>query len=123
MKIENFIQNNTIYDIPDVMNSPLDLLGITSLLGSEIAKGAIRYMNANTSRCWTSFIVAPGLYDISTLMLNRSDSYIAHVLSPGDRIDKRSLVGLKSSGKYRYIGMHSGTCVSVRNALCEGWTD
>lgn len=103
------------------MSSPLDLLGVTSLLGGEIAKGAIRYINANPYRCFTSFLVIPGLYDVSSQMLKRSNDFIARILSPGEREDKRVLVGLKASNIYKYIGMNSGTTAYVCNALCEGW--
>ena len=103
------------------MSSPLDLLGVTSLLGGEIAKGAIRYINANTTRVATSFLVVPGLYDVSAQMLRRNDDYVAYVLSPGKREDVRGIVGLKASNAYRYTGANSGTTASVGNALCEGW--
>jgi hypothetical protein len=103
------------------MKSPLDLLGVTSLLGGEIAKGAVRYINANPRRCWTSFLVIPGMYDVASKMLKRSDSFISRVLSPGNREDKRLLVGFDDSGKYKYTGTISGTQSNVKNALCEGW--
>ena len=104
-----------------IMNSPLDLLGVTSLLGGSIAKGAIRYINANTARVATSFLVVPGLYDVSAQMLKRDNGYIAHTLSPGKRENKREMVGLEASNVYRYTGVSSGTTANVRNALCEGW--
>lgn len=103
------------------MSSPLDLLGVTSLLGGDIAKGAIRYINANASRVATSFLVVPGLYDVSAQMLKRDDSYVAHVLSPGKREDKEEMMGLKASNTYRYTGALSGTTAYVCNPLCEGW--
>lgn len=103
------------------MESSLNLLGVTALLGSDVAKGAIRYLNTDSNRCATSLFVVPGLYTVSVQMLKRSDGYLAHVLSPGSREDKRNIVGMKASNVYRYIGMRSGTHAPVQNALCEGW--
>lgn len=103
------------------MDSSLNLLGVTALFGSDVAKGAIRYINANQNRCATSLFVVPGLYSISSQMLRRSDAFVAHVLSPGSRENVRKIVGFESSNAYKYIGMRSGTHASVQNALCEGW--
>ena len=103
------------------MTTPLSLLGVTSLLGGDIIKGSIRFINANQKRCVTSFLVVPGLYSLATQMLKRSDSALACALSPGEREDKKKMVGLKGSNKYKYTGMRSGTTASVCNALCEGW--
>lgn len=103
------------------MKSSLDLLGVTALLGGEIAKGAIKYINANPKRCLTSFLVIPGMYDVASKMLKRSDSLVSRVLSPGNREDKKLLVGFDDSAKYKYIGTKSGTFSNIKNALCEGW--
>ena len=100
---------------------PLNLLGVTSILGGEVAKGAIRYTNTFWARRLTGFIVVPGLYSISAQMLKRSNDNMAMICSPGEREDRRKIVGFQSLGMYKYSGTHSGTNASVANALCEGW--
>jgi hypothetical protein len=102
-------------------NSAFDLLGVTALLGTEVAQGALRYANTDRSRVFMSFLVVPGLYGISSQMLKRSYNRIALILSPGEREDRRKIVGFSSSATYKYVGMHSGTTASVQNALFEAW--
>lgn len=97
------------------------MLGVITLLGTELALGAIRYINVDPIRPWTTFIAVPGLYQVSLQMLKRDNRFIARALNPGNRDDKRKLVGFESSHKYKYIGMNSGTNALVQNALCEGW--
>jgi hypothetical protein len=106
-----------------MLNSVLDLLGaVVALLGGDVAKGAIKYANVNYNRMFTAFLFVPGLYDICALMLKRSYHWLARTFSPGERQDKRTLIGLKSSGAYKYRGMQSGTKkTAVANVLWEGW--
>lgn len=106
--------------------SALNLLGVTSLLGGEISKNSLKYININSEnnkklRMFTSFLVIPGLYNVSNQMLKRNNTTIARIFSPGERENKKAILGLKCNNKYRYIGMKSGTNANVSNVLFESW--
>lgn len=103
------------------MGTTLDLIGVISLLAGDIAKGSLRYANADWKRALTSFFVIPGLYNVSTQMMKRSNSRVALLLSPGDREDRRIMVGFKSKYAYQYVGVTSGTNAVVANATFEAW--
>ena len=97
------------------------LIGIVSLLGGGVVEGALRYANVIRYRFITAFIVVPGLYNVSIRLLRRCNNCPARVLSPGDRENRRKILGFESSNSYRYVGMHSGTNAFVVNALFESW--
>jgi hypothetical protein len=101
--------------------SVLNLVGITSLLGSDVAKNSLKFANINNFRIFTSFLVIPGIYNVAAQMLKRSNNKLALIFSSGDRDDKKTILGFKSNYKYKYIGMQSGTNTNVGNVLFEGW--
>lgn len=99
----------------------LNLVGVTSLLGSEVAKNGVKYSSANKLRIYTSLLIIPGVYNIATQLLKRNDNKLALIFSSGEREDKKKIVGFKSNYKYKYDGMQSGTKFNVSNVLFEGW--
>lgn len=99
----------------------LNLVGVTSLLGSEVAKNGIKYSSANKLRIYTSLLIIPGVYNIATQMLKRNSNKLSLIFSSGEREDKKKIVGFKSNYKYKYNGMQSGTKSVVSNVLFEGW--
>lgn len=101
--------------------SVLNLVGVTSLLGSDVAKNSLKFININDFRLFTSFLVIPGIYNVATQMLKRSNNKLALIFSSGDREDKKTILGFKSNYKYKYIGMQSGTNANIGNVLFEGW--
>lgn len=106
--------------------SALNFLGVTSLLGGEVSKNSLKYINIDAKnnkklRKFTSFLVMPGLYSISGKILKRNNNKIARIFSPGNRENKRDILGFKGTNKYKYIGMVSGTKTSVSNILFESW--
>jgi ligand-binding sensor protein len=101
--------------------SVLNLVGVTSLLGSDVAKNSLKFINIDEFRIFTSFLVIPGIYSVATQMLKRSNNKLALIFSSGDREDKKSILGFKSNYKYKYIGMQSGTNANIGNVLIEGW--
>lgn len=110
----------------DILSSALNLLGVTSLLGNEVSKNSLKYININSQngkilRIFTSFLVIPGLYGVSSQILKRNDKKIARILSPGDRENKKTILGLKGTDKYKYIGLNSGTKTNVSNIFFEAW--
>lgn len=112
--------------ILDILSSALNLLGVTSLLGNEVSKNSLKYININSNneknlRIFTSFLVIPGLYGVSSQILKRNNKKIARIFSPGEREDKKTILGLKSTNKYKYVGLNSGTKTNVSNVLFEGW--
>jgi hypothetical protein len=102
-------------------SSALNLIGITSLMAVDVAKGAIRFVNVNTDRSYAPLFVVPGLYNVASQLLKRSNHRLAQVLSPGNREDRKEIMGFKRKNKYKYIGMLSGTIAPVVNAAFEAW--
>ena len=103
------------------MATALSLIGITSLLAGGVVEGALRYANVIPYRLVASFIVVPGLYSVSTRLLKRCNNRLARIFSPGDREDRKKILGFESSCNYKYVGMRSGTDAFVVNALFESW--
>src|SRR6266702_4762157 len=101
------------------IESVLNLVDITSLLGSDVAKNSLKFANINNFRIFTSFLVIPGIYNVAAQMLKRSNNKLALIFSSGDRDDKKTILGFKSNYKYKYIGMQSGTNTNVGNVLFE----
>lgn len=107
-------------------SSALNFLGVTSLLGGEVSKNSLKYININDKknkiiRILTSFLVMPGLYNVATQILKRNDNKVARIFSSGEREDRKLMLGFKVSNKYKYIGMKSGTKANISNALFENW--
>lgn len=102
-------------------SSALNLIGITSLMAVDVAKGAMRFVNVNTDRSYAPLFVVPGLYNVASQLLKRSNHRLAQVLSPGNREDRKEIMGFKRKNTYKYIGMLSGTTAPVVNAAFEAW--
>ncbi len=102
--------------------SKLNFIGVVSLFGGEIALSALRYSvlipNVYLS-LYVTMILSPGLQTVSLKMFRRMQGKISRAISGGDGEDMKTIVGLSASGKYRYIGLHSGTKMVVSSVLGE----
>jgi hypothetical protein len=100
----------------------LNIIGVVSLFGGEIALSALRY-TVLVRDTWTSIyfsmIVPAGLQTIALKMFKRMHDRISVAISPGIRDDLKIVVGLAASGRYKYCGIHSGTKMSVESVLGE----
>jgi hypothetical protein len=100
----------------------LNIIGVVSLFGGEIALSALRY-TVLVRDTWTaiyfSMIVSAGLQTISLKMFKRMHDRISAAISPGIRDDSKEIVGLTASGQYKYYGVESGTEMLVSSVLGE----
>lgn len=110
-----------VIDIGD-FSQDLNIIGVVSLFGGEIALSALRY-TVLVRDTWTSIyfsmIVSAGLQTISLKMFKRMNDRVSIAISPGIRDDSKEIVGLTASGQYKYYGVHSGTNMSIGSVLGE----
>src|ERR1700744_6402192 len=100
-----------VIEIAD-FSQDLNIIGVVSLFGGEIALSALRY-TVLVRDTWTaiyfSMIVSAGLQTISLKMFKRMHGRLSVAISPGIRDDPKEIVGLTASGQYKYYGVQSGT--------------
>src|ERR1700761_180434 len=100
----------------------LNFIGVVSLFGGEIAISALRYTalirNVLLSAYFT-MVLSPGLQTVSLKMFKQMDDRVSRAISGGPRDDRKDIMGLSASGKYKYVGIHSGTKMSVASILGE----
>jgi hypothetical protein len=110
-----------VIEIAD-FSQDLNIIGVVSLFGGEIALSALRY-TVLVRDAWTaiyfSMIVSAGLQTISLKMFKRMQDRVSVAISPGIRDDPKEMVGLTASGQYKYYGVHSGTNMSISSVLGE----
>ncbi|KAG0309774.1 hypothetical protein BGZ98_008231 [Dissophora globulifera] len=102
--------------------SKLNFIGVVSLFGGEIALSALRYsvlIRSTSQSLYLSMVVSPGLQTVSLKMFRRMEDRVSKAMSGGIEDDKRDIIGLSASGKYEYIGLHSGTKMKVGSILGE----
>jgi hypothetical protein len=102
--------------------SKLNFIGVVSLFGGEIALSALRYtvlVQDVFLSVYFTMVLSPGLHTVSLKMFKRMDDKISRSISGGPRDNKKDIIGLSSSGSYKYIGLHSGTNMTVGNILGE----
>lgn len=100
----------------------LNIIGVVSLFGGEIALSALRYtilVRDTWTAIYFSMIVSAGLQNISIKMFKRMNDKVSVAISPGIRDDPKEMVGLTASGQYKYYGVHSGTDMSTSSILGE----
>ncbi|KAF9309003.1 hypothetical protein BG003_010312 [Podila horticola] len=100
----------------------LNFTGVVSLLGDEIALSALRYSALIQNKflsVYLTMILSPGLQTISLKMFRRMEDMISRAVSGGVEDDKKDIVGLSASGKYKYLGLHSGTKMAVESIMGE----
>lgn len=110
-----------VIDIGD-FSQDLNIIGVVSLFGGEIALSALRYtilVRDTWTSLYFSMIVSAGLQTISLKMFKRMDDRVSIAISPGIRDDPKEMVGLSASGQYQYYGVHSGTNMSTGSILGE----
>jgi hypothetical protein len=103
----------------DSLAQKLNLIGIVSLFGGEVALSAFHYSLLNENGIYSYAFVSPGLQTVSSKVFKRIDNTFAQSVSPGQRDDPKAIVGLTSVNNYKYVGLHSGTSMTVRNVLGE----
>ncbi|KAF9381901.1 hypothetical protein CPB97_007507 [Podila verticillata] len=64
-------------------------------------------------------ILSPGLQTVSLKMFRRMGDMISRAISGGVEDDKKDIIGLSASGKYKYLGLHSGTKMVVGSIMGE----
>ncbi|KFH61795.1 hypothetical protein MVEG_12378 [Podila verticillata NRRL 6337] len=110
-----------VIEIAD-FSQDLNIIGVVSLFGGEIALSALRY-TVLVRDTWTaiyfSMIVSAGLQTISLKMFKRMHGRLSVAISPGIRDDPKEIVGLTASGQYKYYGVQSGTEMLVSSILGE----
>lgn len=110
-----------VIDIGD-FSQDLNIIGVVSLFGGEIALSALRYtilVRDTWTSLYFSMIVSSGLQTISLKMFKRMHDRVSIAISPGIRDDPKEMVGLSASGQYNYYGVHSGTNMSTGSILGE----
>src|SRR5689334_17362558 len=93
----------------------LNFIGVVSLFGGEIALSALRYsvLIQNTYlSLYVTMILSPGLQTVSLKMFRRMEDKISRAIGGGSD-DRKDIIGLSASNKYRYIGLHSGTKMAI----------
>jgi hypothetical protein len=93
-------------------SADLNIIGVVSLFGGEVALSALRYtilVRDTWTAIYFSMIVSAGLQAVSLKMFKRMDDRVSAAISPGIRDDSKEMVGLAASGRYKYFGIHSGT--------------
>jgi hypothetical protein len=101
------------------LSEKLNLVGVASLFGGDTALSALHYSLLSEGGLYTYAIVSPGLQTVASKIFKRIDNRISQSLSPGERDDPKEIVGLKSRGNYKYVGLHSGTNMTIRSVLGE----
>jgi hypothetical protein len=106
--------------IPDSF-SKLNLIGVISLFGGEIALSALRYnallKNVSLSLYFAT-VLSPGLQVVSLKMFKQMGDGLSKAISGGGaRADGKEIMGLSLNANYKYIGLHSGTNMTVASIL------
>ncbi|KAG0318116.1 hypothetical protein BG000_004338, partial [Podila horticola] len=100
----------------------LNFIGVVSLLGGEITLSALRYSALIQNKflsVYLTVILSPGLQTISLKIFRRMEDMISRAISGGVEDDKKDIIGLSASGKYKYLGLHSGTKMAVESIMGE----
>lgn len=99
----------------------LNFIGVVSLFGGEIALSALRYSvlvhNVVLSLYFT-MILSPGLQTVSLKMFKRMEDKVSRAIGGGSD-DRKDIIGMSASSKYKYVGLHSGTKMNVSSILGE----
>jgi len=101
--------------------SKLNIIGVVSLLGGEIALSALRYTallkNVPLS-LYFAMVLSPGLQVVSLKMFKQMGDGLSKAISGGGaRADGKEIMGLSLNANYKYIGLHSGTNMTVVSIL------
>lgn len=101
--------------------SGLNLIGVVSLFGGEIALSALRYVallrNVPLSLYFT-MVLSPGLHTISLKVFKQMEDNLSSAISgDGARDDGREIVGLSLNTNCKCIGLHSGSIVPMTSIL------
>ena len=103
----------------NMSDTSLNLIGVVSLFGGDTALAAFHYSLISNSGLYSYAFVSPGLQTVASKIFKRIDNRFASSVSPGQRDDPKDIVGLTSLNTYKYVGLHSGTSMTVRNVLGE----
>jgi hypothetical protein len=102
--------------------SKLNFIGVVSLFGGEIAISSLRYTVLIRNKFLSAYftmVVSPGLQTVSLKMFKQMDDRVSKAISGGSREDRKEIIGLSAGGGYRYVGIHSGTKMTVGSILGE----
>ena len=101
--------------------SKLNLIGVVSLFGGEVALSALGYIallkNVPLS-LYFAMVLSPGLQTVSLKMFKQMEDELSRAISGGGaRSDGKEIMGLALNANYKYIGLHSGTNMTVASIL------
>lgn len=97
----------------------LNILGVVSLLGGDIAVSALHYLLLSRNNILVYAYLSSGLQTVSSKLFKRMPDHLSKAISPGHRDDPKSIFGLSTVNNFKYIGLHSGTSMNIRSALGE----
>lgn len=107
-------------NIPDSF-SGLNLIGVVSLFGGEIALSALKYVALLRDvplSLYFTMVLSPGLHTISLKVFKQMEDNLSSAISGGGaRDDGREIVGLSLNTNFKCIGLHSGSIVPMTSIL------